>query len=306
MPGDVIQIQDSLKTTKRYGGRITNVNKLSKSITLDKGVAEDVVGQTIYLITPKQNETAASLSNSARTKLNNSDNSGISDAKIDELRETQITAFTIASVDSGNVITIQETSNEYFNSVVKGSLWVMENNDSTYDIKPIKYRVLGVDEIALNQFTVTAMMYNSSKFNAIERDQNIVNNPNSKTINFDVGAYPEPFAASSQTTNLISYINGLTTNLNDYDAVFTSEVTDGDAVLSVDFAIAFSSYTGDVSNIGGYLIEVSMLGNKVRFCLDGYDNTEFKVFLGNRDTVKNVRYEVYIYDKQFKLQDLNI
>lgn len=306
MPGDVINIQDNLKTTKRYGGRLTAVDKLNKSITLDKGVSENVVGQKIYLITPKKNQNSKSLSGLAKEKLKNSDNSGVSDAKIDELRESQITSFTVASVSSGNIVTIQETSNESFNLIVKGSLWIMENDDSTYDIKPIKYRVLGVEEVALNQFTVTAIMYNSSKFNAIERDQNIVNNPSSKTINFDVGSYPEPFAANSITTHLLEDVNGLTENLNDYDAVFTAEVTDEDLNLSVDFSSAFSTYTGNVANIGGYLVEARMLGNKVRFCLDGYDNTSFKVFLGRKDKVKNVGYEVYIYDKQFKLQNLNI
>jgi predicted phage tail protein len=44
-PGDVIKIQDSLKTTKRYGGRVKAVDPASFQLTLDKGIEENIVGQ---------------------------------------------------------------------------------------------------------------------------------------------------------------------------------------------------------------------------------------------------------------------
>ena len=84
-----------------------------------------MVGQNIPDYTQK-NQNSKSLSGLAKEKLKNSDNSGVSDAKIDELRESQITSFTVASVSSGNIVTIQETSNESFNLIVKGSLWTGE------------------------------------------------------------------------------------------------------------------------------------------------------------------------------------
>ena len=37
-PGDVVKIQDSLKTTKRYGGRIKAINPSNFQLTLDKGI----------------------------------------------------------------------------------------------------------------------------------------------------------------------------------------------------------------------------------------------------------------------------
>ena len=60
---------------------------------------------------------------------------GIPTSDVDASREPQIKQFTIASVSETNVITITETTDEDFNSVLKGYVWSVQNTSSEYEIE---------------------------------------------------------------------------------------------------------------------------------------------------------------------------
>jgi len=179
-PGDVVKIQDSLKNTKRYGGRLKAINPRDYQLTLDKGVYEDVVGQKITLIVPSESKAVAALNEEAQVQLEGGDFTGIPQEKIDETRATQIQQFTIAAVSGSDansggaqndLITVEET--EDFSKVAVGTIWSMQNTSTDTNVTEVTYRVLNVTEETAGEYAVTAMMYESSKFGAIDESRDL-------------------------------------------------------------------------------------------------------------------------------------
>ena len=299
MPGDVIKVQDKLKTVKRYGGRITDINYSSKKVTLDKGVAENLVGQKITLIVPKEKATFRDIDLQSKLKLKTPNDQPLTQEQIDQTRQTQIKQFTVASITNSNVVQISETTDEDFNLIPKGSLWSLQNTDSNYNITEIEYRVLNVVEQNPNEYAITAMLYNSTKFNNIDFSQGLSISQDSKSQTVLISDLPEPLVFTTDIDENISLANS-----DYYDAYFTAETSNYDRQLSVNFSSATTSLNN--TNTGGYIIEVYKDGQKVRFILDGYDNNSFVVFLGDSRLFKSVSYEVYRYDTDYKLENLNI
>ena len=308
IPGDIIKVQDKLKTIKRYGGRIIDINYATKSVTLDSGIGENVVGQKITLIVPKQNLTNRQLNKNAKTNIELSFSdpsipSGIPQSEIDETRQTQIKEFTILSITSNNVINITETTDEDFNLIVKGSLWSVQNLDADYDIKEVEYRVLSVSEQSPNEYTVVATMYNSSKFDAVDFSKSLEANQDSAPQKVIIQNLPTPLTSGTpENQDIISA--SLTSSY--YDAIFTNRESEYDTALEVSFSAVASANGVNSNNTGGYLVEVYKDGQKVRFALDGHDNTSFSVFLGNSSLYNNISYEIYRYDTSYKLENLNL
>lgn len=306
MPGDIIKIKDKLKSTKRYGGRISNIDYGAKTITLDKGISENIVGQTVTLIVPKANTSIRELNQKAKLNIEASFSdptvsSGLSQSEIDKTRQTQIKSFTVASVSDGNVVKITEVQDEDFNTIPVGSLWSMENSNAEYDIKDVEYRVVSIAENTLNDYIVTGMEYNNTKFAAVDSRQNLRPNQDSKTVKFELSSLPDPISSSNPTSDQIISAS-LTSNY--YDAYFTQIETIRDKALNVDFSQIVTGLSP--SNVGGYMVEVYKDGQKVRFALDGYDNTSFSVFLGDSNSYRYVNYDIYVYDKDYKLENLGL
>jgi len=179
-PGDVIKIQDSLKNTKRYGGRIKAINPSEYQLTLDRGVYEDVVGQKITLIVPSESKSVGALNEESQMQLENSDFTGIPEAKINETRATQIQQFTIAAVSGSDansggaqndLITVENA--EDFGKVAVGTIWSMQNTSTDTNVTEVAYRVLSVTEETSGQYAVTGMMYESSKFGAVDESRDL-------------------------------------------------------------------------------------------------------------------------------------
>lgn len=297
LPGDIILIQDNFKTVKRYGGRIKDINFRDKTVTLDKGVSENIVNQKIYFMVPKANQSSKDLSNLAKEREGTSSD-GITDQEIDNQRTPQIKSFTVSSVSENNVITISEANDTDFNLITRGTIWSADNNDSGYNIKGIKYRILSTEEKALNEFQVTAMMYNETKFNSLERGKKLEKTQQSSNLSFSIGDYPTSVAgAAIKDDGLVD------ANINNqmYDAYYTKERSDSDVKYEGSF-----SFENLSEEIRGYIVDFSVLGKNLRFCLDGRDNTSFSVFLGNRSGLpERMLYRVYVYDRDFKLESLS-
>lgn len=306
MPGDIIKIQDKLKSTKRYGGRVSQIDYGDKTVTLDKGVMEDIAGQSITLIVPKANTSVRQLNKNAKLNIEASFNdpslkTGLSQSEVDSSRQVQIKTFTIQSVSDGNVVKILEVNDEDFNSIPVGSLWSIENSNAEYDIKDVQYRVVSISEGTLNDYIVTGMEYNSTKFEAIDSDKNLKPNQDSKTIEFKISDLPDPISSSNPTSDQITPSS---LDSNYYDAYFSKNETSRDKALNVDFSQVITNLP--LSDIGGYMVEVYKDGQKVRFALDGYDNTSFSVFLGDSNAYRYINYDIYVYDRDYKLESLGL
>ena len=333
-PGDVIQVQDKLKTSKRYGGRIIDIDYSASTVTLDEGIQEDIVGQKIAFICPKATTGVRTLNKEAQDKLRiveiggrmqTKDPSGMSDEELGKSRQTQIKEFTIASVVDTRVVTISEVTDTDFNLINKGNIWAVNNTNTGYEIKPLEYRVLGVVENSQNEYRVTGMMYNRTKFNAIDRSKALTANQQSEAGSLLVSDLPaalkgEPgqIAYSIVPASLFLELTDAAGNIVYtaekvvYDAFFPSTVVnfyegnqDGRKMV-VDFSGLIGPNEITAQNTGGYLIEVYKDGQKVRFSLDGYDNTSFEVYLGDRNSYRYTDFNIYRYDANYKLESTGL
>ena len=188
-PGDVVKIQDSLKNSKRYGGRIKAMSPRDFQLTLDKGIEENIVGQKITLVVPRDSTPIQQLNTESEQKIKSNDYSGISQTEMNETRAPQIQEFTIVDVgpsdpEAGGVqndlITVEKDS-ENFDSVTTGTIWSIQNLNADYQIKEVEYRILSVVEQTAGNYEVTAMMYAKSKFGAIDESRNLMATQQSKS-----------------------------------------------------------------------------------------------------------------------------
>ena len=309
-PGDVIKIQDNLKTIKRYGGRISDIDYASRTITLDEGINEDIVGQEIIVITPRESSNPTSLNRLAKESTN-----GLTDSEIN--RAPQIKTYTIASVSETNKVTISELTDEDFNLIKKGYLWSVVNDSTDYDIHPIEYRVLTVVESNLNEYQVTCMMYNSSKFNAVESRASLQKSQMSKSLINIAKETPQPLAA----------VNGVNVDISkrrfnpveespEFDGRFrvdypkTYDDTYRQVLMTLDFTNLVNSQLNAITykNTGGYILEVKKSsGEYIRVTLDGYDTTVATILLGGPNSFsESISFEIYKYGPDKSLENLNL
>ena len=320
-PADVIKVQDKLRTSKRYGGRIKEINHATKTVTLDEGVQENIVGQTITFLVPKANTTVRKLNETADSRLqiafdNKTPNEGISTEEINESRQTQIKEFTVASVSETNVVTISEITDEDFNLVKAGYIWSAQNTSTDYKIEEVEYRILAVAEQSSNAYQVTGMMYNRSKFKAVDESKSIENTQQTNSLVLEVGSLPEPLSGegADPVVNFVT-INPQTDAKPPLDAVFAAELRGNSAtnemvkknietVMDIDFTTLAAANAVTSENTGGYVVTVYKGdGEKVRFTNEGHDNTTASVLMGDETLDKaNINIEILRLDKSLKLE----
>jgi len=321
-PGDVIKIQDKLKNVKRYGGRVIDVDHASTMVTLDQGVAEDVVGQKIMLFVPRKSKQVKELDKLARERSKEAATNpnkkkgepfsfdGITQSEIDETRATQIKQFTVESVSvnegaeggPSNNITIVEKDDEDFARVNKGTVWSLQNTNVSFQIEEIEYRVLSIIEESPGDFQLNALIYNRSKFGAVDSSDNLTNTQASKpeiTLITDADR-PEPLKGTISPEE----IRGEATLSLVYNASFAERTSSADLAIFVNFDNLTSLTKPAVSaqNTGGYLVDIYAGGAKRTIILNGHDNTSFYVFLGNENDQTQVEYFIYRFDTDYVLQ----
>jgi len=248
-PGDVIKIQDSLKNTKRYGGRIKAINPALYQLTLDQGVYENVVGQKITLIVPQSSKAVTQLNTDANEKLQDQDFTGIKQSEIDETRATQIQQFTVTGVSGSDatsggaqndLITVE--ADEALSKVAVGTIWSMQNIAADYKIKEVEYRVLAVTEETAGQYALTGMMYAGSKFGAIDESRDLVSTQQSvSSFNEETPADGTPWEAGdpSNSMTLGDTTNTAEGNKPNSQGTNTIPEEDGDletVTLTIDFS----------------------------------------------------------------------
>jgi len=287
-PGDVIKIQDKLKSVKRYGGRIVAVDYAARKVTLDQGIQEDIVGQKITFITPRENKTAKKLNEEARLKINVQDETGLTDEEINSRREPQIKEFTVSAVSETNVVTVSETSDQDFNLIKSGYLWSAQNLSADYEIKEVEYRVLTITEKSSNEYMVTGLMYNRTKFDNIDRSKSIENTQQSVSQIVNVPSLPEPlvetnnsievsFRAFDPETDVPPYFDGKFPLRNQRPL----QKSYRQQYVNINFQALAADNNVNASNTGGYILQVAKSnGDVLRVTLDGWDNQNANIFLG--------------------------
>jgi hypothetical protein len=283
----------------------------AKTLTLDHGIEEDISGQTITLIVPKPNKTVRELDKSAESKLKiaveeQSPSLGVPVSDINASREPQIKEFTIDSVSETNVVTVTTASEEDFNMVLKGYIWSVQNTNSDYEIEEVEYRIIGVTEQNFNQYQVTGMMYNRSKFAAIDESRSVENTQQSKSTVVSIGSLPPALTGdlegatdpiitftNIQNDTILPYFDGKFPNISSYATNY---------YMTVDFSQLATYNAVNFQNTGGYILEIfKASGEKIRFSLAGHDNTRANILIGPDYERDNISVEIYRYDTSFKV-----
>ena len=320
-PADVIKVQDKLKSAKRYGGRIKDIDYAAKTITLDKGIQQNIDGEKITCMVPKGNTTVRALNKAAGEKVANNKlllgtsstevgREGMTPEEVSKTRQTQIKQFTIASVSEDNVVTISETEDQDFNLIKRGTIWSVQNTGASFEIEEIEYRVLSVLENSSNEYQVSGMMYNRTKFDAVDQSKSIENTQQSKTQIIEVGGLPTALSDSTPsgiTQNFVSIEEGTVLPVFNAKFPFSTTSASNDEYIKVKFESLIGVNSITAQNTGGYIINLFRgTGNKVTFALDGYDNTTFYVLLGSGVERSNVCFQIYRYDTSFKLESTGL
>ena len=317
-PGDVIKIQDNLKSVKRYGGRIKGVTPANFQLTLDKGIYEDVAGEKITLITPRPQKAVRELSAAAVQKLELNDRSGFSQAEVDETRAPQITQFTISSIgpsDSSvggvqnDLVTVTDSGESDFSNVKIGTIWSVQNTASSVEIEEIEYRVISIAEQSPGQYLLTALMYESSKFDAIDQAKNLSATQQSKSEMTVITDSDRPSALSLEKTEGGSAERPLQTTedvgegvpyyqfrfTDDVDGLLDDfEAKDKMKKYKVDFTEAAQ---GTPSSVTAWLAKVTVGGDTKQAVLSGRDNTVFYILIGSALNQQGYSYDIIPLNK---------
>ena len=182
-PGDVINVSDSNRNTKRRAGRIASYSVASGTTTIifdcPKGEISDTIDDNrtykLTLLTPSYNYDPAIVDISSSDDL-------------DDIRRPQIQSHTfqgssvVPGTSIGNpwtkhdAIVISETFNDTDYTIEQGCVWMIEPVGTDYNASDFEeamsttslYRIISVEEAEANKFNVAGIEYNEEKYNSVE------------------------------------------------------------------------------------------------------------------------------------------
>jgi hypothetical protein len=195
-PGDVISVNDPARSGVQFGGRIKAIESLLigganyQIVVLDRWIeAADrpltVDGQPVtyyaVLINPKTYLVPEELDQLFEAKTVSTPQEA--QEKIDQLRETmlkefEVKAFEERTIQPGTKILALKFSAVLPASIQEGSIWGLRSNR----VEPQYFRVIGIEEIAKAEFEVTAIEYQESKYDEIEKGLEFTEKPISQSL----------------------------------------------------------------------------------------------------------------------------
>lgn len=300
-PGDIISISDSLKLTKRYGGRVVSINNANE-ITLDSRYDFIKVNDSLSFIVPAVSKTVNDLNVKSEKEL-------ISDSEIKSLSSTYIYTYKVLSVGlDGNFRTkvVLKTTNteddtkaeENFYSISPSTLWIYEKSATNTDTSFVQqFRIVGIKEENPVEFTVTAAEYIKSKFNYIDNKYDLSNKTiyssvsDNQLINQPINILANLTSEQIQGDNgVISRDKQTFTFDQNYDYIMNGlDLTDA-AVNTLFSVITINvnqilKYAGSSDTLKGLLIEYVLNSKKItiKFTL-GDSKTFYKIVTPNLET----------------------
>ncbi|MCH1612373.1 MAG: phage tail protein, partial [Flavobacteriales bacterium] len=145
---DVVEILDNNKVSKHSGGRIVRIVN-STTVELDIPTAAlDASTTSLLLQRPIDSDENSETANSS---------------EIIDRRESQYAEYRISAMNGFQVT----FDSEIDSAIIKGSTWII--NENTADkIKPKKYRIKNIKEIAQTQYQIVAIEYLEDKYEQID------------------------------------------------------------------------------------------------------------------------------------------
>jgi len=293
-PGDIINVSDTLKLSKRYGGRVVDVND-NNEIILDSKYDFIKVNDSISFIVPKKSISVDELNDLTKTQLQTT----ISDTQISNLSTTYIYTFKVLSVGSeGNFrtkITLktdesdEALENSY--SISPSTLWIYEKSNTNTTTEFFQqYRILGIKESNPVEYDITAVEYVKNKFSYVDNRDNLSANTiystesNNQLVTIPRDIVPALLSKQTDTVKIVfgdGLICSSTNNFSystKYDYIM-SGIDFSDSQISTLFSVntinvnkileAILTYSNDLdinpSAVKGLLIEYVLNSKKVSF-----------------------------------------
>lgn len=262
-PGDLIIIEDELKTLKSNFGRILDVDPVSRKIRLsEKHNSDDFYNKlTVYTPTGMPTLNEQNNPNGDQAVINYRNNSLVSSI-------SQITTFTsisnITNKDFGCEVTISPTdiSSNLIQYISEGSVYRFERKNSDDRI----YKVLSIKEENPNEYQVIATKYITGKFNFIENNVSIQykedtyggggSHTDTITITLDT---PDNLEISTEKVSNNYRLNGSWSPVI-YATGYHVKCTFPNGVVQ-EVKTAQTSKFFSISAIGNYTFSVAALGN---------------------------------------------
>lgn len=291
-PGDIINVSDTLKLSKRYGGRVVEINN-NNEIILDNKYDFITVNDSISFIVPKKTSSVDELNNLTKTQ------STISDSQISNLSTTYIYTFKVLSVGAeGNFRTkitlktdesAEALENSY--SISPSTLWIYEKSNSNTTTNFFQqYRILGIKESNPVEYDITAVEYIKNKFSYVDNRDNLSantiysNDANNQLVTLPRDIVPSLLAQQTSDIKIVfgdNLICSSSKNFNyskKYDYIM-SGIDFSDSEISTLFSVntinvnkisdAVKTYSSALnitpSNVKGFLIEYVLNSKKVSF-----------------------------------------
>ena len=180
----------------------------------------------------------------------------------------------------------------------------MQNTSSEYEIEEVEYRIVGVTEQNFAQYQVTGMMYNRSKFAAVDESKSVENTQQSLSTVVQVGSLPEALTGDGTEVSVGDLVI-LQPNVAvpHFDGKFSDiQQNNENYYVEVDFQELANQNGVNFENTGGYVVEVTKAsGDKVRFSLSGHDQTRANILVGDVKNKNDLTVEIYRFDPSFKL-----
>jgi hypothetical protein len=219
-PGDVFQIYDSNRSTKRLGGRTTSVvsSPTSTSLVLDSQITglDPNTTYKLSLLTPTYYYDTSLVS-------------GLDSSDIPNIRRSPLQSFTF---NSSNLVNINGIANINVNTgidctgynVSGNNVWLIEATGSGVfgNIKNDEwetYRIINIREADANTYEIHGLEYDISKFLQIESGFSFTDIPVPTSLPFlaptGLQLYSSPVSAHSQVINYSFGISD-TTNIQSY------------------------------------------------------------------------------------------
>jgi predicted phage tail protein len=263
-PGDLIIVEDELKTLKSNFGRVLNADRITRKIRLsEKHNSTDFYNKlTVYA--PTGSPTLQQLNTEDSQEIINYRNNNLVSSI------SQITTFTnistIENKDFGCEVTVSSSdiNSNLIQYIAPGSVYRFERKNSEDRV----YKVLSIKEESPNEYQVIATKYITGKYNFIEKNQSIkykednyVGGGGGININIETLPSPENLIISTSKINGSYRLNGTwdgVVNAAGYNVrcQFPNGVIEEQRLTTSQRQTYFS-----ISAIGEYIFSVAALGN---------------------------------------------
>ena len=276
-PGDLIVIEDEMKSSHENAGKILNVNSTELSLRLSNYFSLDDYENKITVYAPTGFITKQDNDEKAYAGINATD---IKIGSPEQIKDFTITKVKI-DLDYGSKVWINpnDPSLNIFNEIKEGSVYRYKVKNKKEEL----YKIISISEQSANKYNVIASYYESGKYDYIEK--------NTTLESVELNSYSAPQVINQQSyqtldsPNLISIETGFADSnvkitANWQSIPFASKYKaqlyypDG-SFKEAEIAKTETSYVFTAEKVGNYNFKVKAIGSTSEYITASYFDSQY-------------------------------